>query len=230
MSLVAFYGKKADHPLWNIMEEIQGIIFSVIHDNFIPYNRHQIHATIIGLETLESGGQTINRNYKKVRQQAKKPDLPSLLNYLKSTELFPLTIKTGGYRKEVDYSFTSQGKHPFDRTFSIHKDAIILMGWPYKENLYVSALDDFRHHCTRFGILHKYHDRPGAVDNDAYFVLGRLGKPLDPLTREHLLSRVMRRIETWKGTELTLSRENIHLIRYNELTLEDAEIVFPEGL
>ena len=41
-------------------------------------------------------------------------------------------------------------------------------------------LERLRRDMRRFGVLHKWHDPPERIDNDFYFVLGRVDPSLAP--------------------------------------------------
>lgn len=48
------------------------------------------------------------------------------------------------------------------------------IGWPVQDATVSPALDQFRRRVQHFGLLHKWHRRPDDVDNDFFFVLGRI--------------------------------------------------------
>ena len=52
------------------------------------------------------------------------------------------------------------------------------MGWPCENNSYPMKLDSFRRCLNDANILHKYHSSPNSIDNDFFFVLGRVARSL----------------------------------------------------
>jgi hypothetical protein len=152
---------------------------------FRPYNIHQVHATITGLESVE-GSPRYNRNLAEHRGSWKTMDLLGFSDFLQNTKLLPLTVQIGGFA-DRDYPFTSRNRRPYERSFSIQGDKAVLMGWPVTHEsspagadpnatpesmTYPDTLERIRHHAADFNILHSWHRQPGDVDNDFYMRIG----------------------------------------------------------
>lgn len=182
VSLVALLQHKPP-SLVNLITACQEKLLSTPGVSFQPYTLEQIHATIVGLERLD-GTDDANLNYARHRQKTIAMDLAGLLNYLRSgaASRLPLRVQIGGFA-DRDYTFTSRGQRPFLRSFSIHQDRVVLMGFPYNGRplsiedtdtppVYTPDLDQIRRDCQAFGILHKYHTKPDDCDNDLFFRIG----------------------------------------------------------
>jgi hypothetical protein len=97
----------------------------------------------------------------------------------------PLRVRIGGFRPDQAVPFRSRGQHLAERTFSVPGDAFVLVGWP-AESLAGAGrpLDDLRREMNTAGVLHRYHARPGDVDNNLHLVVGRhAGAPAGALER-----------------------------------------------
>lgn len=90
------------------------------------------------------------------------------------------------------------------------------MAWPFRNKQYVSAIDRLRRECTQFGVLHKYHDTPDAVDNDFFFVLGNIaGTPDDDrlLACQQDVREYMASLDL---PSITLTERELKIVAYRE--------------
>lgn len=111
-----------------------------------------------------------------------------LLDFLRSDKFPAFNIRVGGYREDLNYGFLSQNKHPYFRSFSIQNEIAVAMGWPFDGDRFPNTLDTLRHDFNKVNVLHRWHRTPEAIDNDFYFVLGRVD-------RRFLSEAVIRKVE-----------------------------------
>jgi hypothetical protein len=174
LGIVAFYGKKPP-ALAHLLEACQQQVTRALGAGFQPYDLTQMHATILGLEQIEDGN-GVNRNFVQVRNERRTMDVAGLLEFLRTTNILPFTVQIGGFA-DRPYTFTSRGRTPFARSFTIQGDRTVLMGWPAnpaaKGNAaYPPSLSNLRRVGEQFHILHKYHAKSDDADNDFYLRLG----------------------------------------------------------
>jgi hypothetical protein len=192
-TLVSLIGKKPD-ALVGLLNASQAIIREDLGEYFEAYAIDQIHATIIGLERIEdTPAHHYNRNFWRLRQHKAVMDLQGYLKFLRLSDHFPLKIQIAGFQNR-QYPFTSRGEIPYRRSFTIQGNNVVIMGWPLhkksqsnavssvndnfsESQLYPNTLDHLRRTAQRFNILHAYHWKPTAVDNDFYFRIGLLRNP-----------------------------------------------------
>ena len=149
VTLVAFYGDKPAE-FAALIADCQQRLHAFAGSAFRPYAVAQVHATVVGLE------------------RAADADFEGLFHFLRE-EVRPIQIQIGGFKADRRYPFESRGEHPYRRSFSIQNDVAVAMGWPSS-----GELDRLRRSMQRFGVVHKYHRMPTDIDNDLFFVLGRL--------------------------------------------------------
>jgi hypothetical protein len=72
-----------------------------------------------------------------------------------------------------------------ERAFSVQGEAFVLVGWPADSLAGLGQpLDELRREMNAAGVLHRYHARPGDVDNDLHLVVGHQdGAPAAALAR-----------------------------------------------
>ena len=152
-TLVSHYGNKSDE-LSAYLRQLQEYLSNSFSTGFRPYSLEQIHATIIGFESPGA-------------------EPASILSLLRSAELPSFEIQIGGYAPSRDYGFLSQAQHPAVRSFSVQQDTAVAMGWPGGG---ANDIDRLRRSFNRINIRHKWHQSKMDIDNDFYFVLGRLNR------------------------------------------------------
>lgn len=221
LTLVAFYGEKSNHPLWNLVKELQDRITTILGENFTRYNLKKIHGTIIGLEGRRMGGEVVNENYLKKYGELRAMEIKELIDSIaNNNQLFPICIKVGGYKAEQQFPFISNGKHPYFRSFSIQKTIAVAMGWPVKkigdELTYPSSIDNLRRTCNTFNVLHKYHNPPQFYDNDFFFVLGNLRKELNNNLIERCETQIRNCLANSSLPPIEITPNDLKIVAYSE--------------
>jgi len=185
LTLISLYGSKTGN-LAAAIARCQEIADRTVGAAFTPYDMHQIHATIIGLERHHPPAD--NANFSKHRDHDVAMDFAGFLAYLRGCEYIPFRVQVGGFANR-DYSFTSRNKPPYERSFSVQGDKVVVMGWPVRgepiaaspgtpaaraqeARTYPPTLDAIRRAAQSFGILHPYHRTDADVDNDLFFRIG----------------------------------------------------------
>jgi len=187
ISAVAFYGPKTGR-LRALLTGVQALIAEHVGADFRPYTLEQVHATLIALNGVRAGGAIVNEYLLEYAGVRREMDLPRVMDILARRFAVPLRIRIGGFRPEAPVPFTSRGQHLAERTFSVQGEAFVLVGWP-ADSLTGAArtrrpLDELRREMNAAGALHRYHARPGDVDNDLHLVVGHhAGAPAGALAR-----------------------------------------------
>jgi hypothetical protein len=188
MTIVALYGEKSG-DFAALITCCQDLVRSVLGDGFRPYEPFQIHATIFGLERKASSA-LYNANFSRYRGRDLVMNLEGILDCLRGCSHFPLQVQIGGFGKG-DHQFVSRQASPYQRSFSIQGDKVVMMGWPIhgkpfprppgapsalvqEAKLYPLTLDLIRHTAQAYGVLHAYHQEPADLDNDLFFRIGLL--------------------------------------------------------
>jgi hypothetical protein len=188
MTLVALYGEKSS-DFAALIARCQDLVRSVLDLGFRPYDPYQIHATIFGLERKIPSA-LYNANFARYRGRDLVMNLEGILDYLRRCSHFPLQIQIGGFGKR-DYPFVSRRAGPYQRSFSIQGNKVVMMGWPIRgrpfpmppgtpsalvgeAKLYPLTLEVIRHAAQAHGVLHAYHRERTDVDNDLFFRIGLL--------------------------------------------------------
>jgi hypothetical protein len=184
ISAVAFYGPKTGR-LRELLADVQALIAAHVGEDFRPYRLEQVHATLIALNGVRSGGRIVNEYLLQHAGVAREMDLPRVMDILARRFAAPLAVRIGGFRPSQPVPFTSRGRHLAERTFTVQDRAFVLMGWP-ADSLAGDArpLDELRREMNAAGVLHRYHARAADVDNDMHLVVGHhAGAPADALAR-----------------------------------------------
>lgn len=185
LTLVSLYGDK-HRDFAALIAECQQLAVQVLGSAFSPYDMRQIHATIIGLQRRRASA--CNANFLKHRGKDVAMDLPGFLATLRACEQIPFEVQLGGFAQR-DYPFTSRKAIPYERSFSVQGDKLVVMGWPVcgeprpalpatpaatsrDTRIYPRTLDLIRRTAQRYGILHAYHRLEADVDNDLFFRIG----------------------------------------------------------
>ena len=184
ISVVAFYGPKTGR-LREFLAGVQALIAEQVGGDFRPYTLDQVHATLIALNGVRAGGTIVNEYLLEHAGERREMDLPRVMDILARRFATPLRVRIGGFRPGQAVPFTSRGQHVAERSFSVQGQAFVLVGWP-AESLAGAGrpLDDLRREMNAAGVLHRYHARPGDVDNDLHLVVGhQAGAPAAALAR-----------------------------------------------
>jgi hypothetical protein len=172
VSAVAFYGPKAGR-LRELLAGVQDLIASHVGRDFRPYTHEQVHATLIALNGVRDGGTVVNQYMLELAGRRREMDLPRVMDILARRFATPLPVRIGGFRPDQAPPFTSRGQHPAQRSFSVQDRAFVLVGWPAASIAGDGRpLDELRREMNAAGLLHRYHARPGDVDNDLHMVVG----------------------------------------------------------
>lgn len=179
-SLVSYYGKK-NEQFAAYLNSIQEIIVQEIGNAFLPYSLEQIHGTIIGLEMEKSGHQFKSKWCEKNQKHSEPVNLKKLDEILASDAPVK-NIKFGGFKKEVEYGFTSWNRHPYDRAFSIQGNTMVINGWPVEKITgswqVKPILYQWRKTLESCHLCHKWHNGQNQ-DNDLFMVVGRFDPARD---------------------------------------------------
>jgi hypothetical protein len=186
ISAVAFYGAKAG-VLGGLVGEVQEVLARHCGEWFRPYSLEQVHATLIALNGVRdpATGTIVNEYFLEHAGAAVEMDLPRVMRILASHFAAPLAVRFGGWGADEPVPFRSQGKHLYERGFSVHGRAFVLAGWPA---LALAGdgrpLDRLRRDMNAANVLHKYHRGDADVDDDLYLVVGHHdGAPAGALQR-----------------------------------------------
>jgi hypothetical protein len=176
LTLVSHYGPKPE-AFARLIMELQARLAISLEGSFEPYTVPQVHGTLIGLEGQRVGERVRNGNFWRLRGHDCAMNFEALLAFLRSQSFPAIQLTIGGFRPYELYPFTSQGQHPYLRSFSVQKRRVVAMGWPFG-NSAPGVLNALRKRFQDFGVLHKWHARMDSVDDDFFFVLGQLRSEL----------------------------------------------------
>jgi hypothetical protein len=218
LTLVSHYGKKPPECARRIAA-LQQSLAEAIGVGFRPYDVEQVHGTIVGLEGVRLSGQIQNENFRRLRNEERLVDFDGLLGFLRSPTAPGFSVQIGGFKPDLDYGFTSQGRNPFVRTFSIQGDTAVAMGWPRFGGEFPPCLDQLRRDLQRFGILHKWHRSASDVDNDFFFVLGRFSGPLPEERRAMVEQHVRELLARHEPFLLPVNRDTLSFVAYADREL-----------
>ncbi len=179
-SLVSCYGDKPQ-ALTTIIEKVQSLVIHSLKDAFQPYQPEQVHATIIGMETVNVDNKLYSKWCIENQIRVDPVDWKKLTGFL-IKEIPPVIIQMGGYKSDVDYGFESRCSSPYMRSFSIHANRVVINGWPVTESPegYQSSqvLYHWRKQFQQYHLCHKW-NADGYQDNDFFMVLGTIKKQLN---------------------------------------------------
>jgi len=207
VTLVSHYGEKPD-DLAGLIRYCQELLSFRLAARFRPYQLEQVHGTIIGLEGHQQSGRLLNRN------SGEQVDPEALLRFLRKQ--FPvIEIRIGGFRHWANYGFQSRGTHPYLRSFSIQGKIAVAMGWPVQGDAFANSIDDLRwRFCRDFGVRHKWHNTQDAVDNDFFFVLGRVEESIGPFRLHHAMTEVRTFLSSLDGVLVRIEKDTLRVVAY----------------
>ncbi len=227
-SLVSCYGDKPQ-SLTSIIEKVQSLVLHSLKDAFQPYKPEQVHATIIGMETVNVDNMLYSKWCIENQIRVFPVNWKKLSRFL-IKEIPSVTIQMGGYERDVDYGFESRGESPYMQSFSIHANRVVINGWPvtatpegYQSS---QALYHWRKQFQQYQLCHKW-NADGYQDNDFFMVLGTIKKQLNKNKLGSLLQEA-RGLLTKESIIFTLSPKLLSLVHYQdtELPMESTR-VFP---
>lgn len=214
VTMVACYGDKPPR-LARFIETAQARLGASL-PSFVPYDIRQVHGTIIGLEgsRLRESDCLVNANYLALRGQRRNMDLARAFDLLRRSPGLPLRIQIGGFLPSAQPPFLSRGQHPYERSFSISGEMAVGMGWPHPDAMHPAPLARLRRDLESAGVLHKYHATVDAIDDDFFFVLGRVGQ--GDASKEALRSVTdeLRASMSRAPTEVVVDLHDIHVVGY----------------
>lgn len=208
VTLVSHYGRK-EQALVELISHLQAHLERCLSEAFRPYPLDQVHGTIAGLEGCRSGDVVRNQ------YSNQEVDLRGLTNFLNGETMEPIEVRIGGYRRDDPSRFDSRGLHPYLRSFSIQGEIAVAMGWPVQSDHFRKPLDSMRRQVQRFGLRHKWHKTGTDVDDDFFFVLGRVDRrrvgvvDLDSVAEEIRLI-----LASHTGTRLHIQQNTLRFVGY----------------
>jgi hypothetical protein len=226
VSAVAFYGPKSGR-LRELVAGVQVLIARHVGDDFLPYSPEQVHATLIALNGVRDGGAVVNEYMLELAGQRREMDLPRVMDILARRFATPLPVRIGGFRPDQAAPFTSRGQHPAQRSFSVQDRAFVLVGWPAASIAGDGRpLDELRREMNGAGLLHRYHARPGDVDNDLHMVVGHhAGAPAAALDRA---AAAVRELLAGAPADLAIGRADVKIVAADSHTM--APPLFVSGI
>ena len=230
ITLVSHYGDKSK-DFAAAITQCQQVIAQAVGSAFTPYDIRQIHATIIGLERHRAPAH--NTNFSKHRGRDVAMDFTGFLAYLRGCGHIPFEVQVGGFANR-DYPFTSRKTLPYERSFSVQGDKVVVMGWPvrgeplpappatpaagtHEARIYPPTLDLIRHAAQSFGVLHGYHRAITDVDNDLFFRIGLIDpKATTPPTTSALEIQVRQLLSAQRPLVIEIRLEDIYIAAYDD--------------
>jgi len=230
ITLVSLYGdKKKDFAA--AITQWQQLAAQAVGSAFTPYDIRQIHATIIGFERHQAPA--YNANFSKYRTRDVAMDFTGLLAYLRGCGQIPFEVQLGGFAHR-DYPFTSRKTTPYERSFSVQGDKVVVMGWPVRgepfsvppvtptaatqeARIYPPTLEIVRHAMQGFGVLHGYHREVTDVDNDLFFRIGLIDeKATTPALTTALEIQARRILSAQRPLIIEIRLEDIYIAAYDD--------------
>jgi len=212
LTFVSHYGPKPV-PFADKIRLLQSVITEQLGNRFKPYTVEQVHGTIIGLEGARFETRIRNDNFLRFRGAEQFIDFHGLLDFLRTRPEADWEVRVGGYDLACDHGFTSARQHPFLRSFSIQGEIAVAMGWPHCSGSCVPSLDELRRAFQQFGALHKWHQCESDVDNDFFFVLGRVAPDTESAERD-AVQQIVREHLAAAPFQLLVTRATLSFIAY----------------
>ena len=210
VSLVAHYCKKPQN-LVAIVQHLQGRLSDLMGPAFRPYGIDQVHGTVIALEGCRLGRNLRNQN------SGLFMNLVGLVDFLRSPRFASIRVQVGGYESSGDYPFRSRNIHPYLRSFSIQGNIAVAMGWPVQAGDFPNSLDRLRRGFQEFGVRHKWHRMDADVDNDFYFVLGKLDHGTVERTALESSTEIVRaELASYGPTDVEINRDTVRFVGYSD--------------
>ena len=216
LTLVVGYGSKP-RAFEALIADLQKQLGSQLGSAFRPYALSQVHSTIVGLEGIREADQILNVNFMRLRHERRAMALGRALAVLDGQAL-PLRIRIGGFAAARKYPFTSRGRHPYARSFSLQGSQAVVIGWPVSGTGFPLALDDLRRCFARdANVLHKYHGSVSDIDNDFFFVLGTIDESrVDQASRARIELDVRDRLANREPLIVAWEREHVSVVVYTD--------------
>ena len=206
-AVVAYYdGLPPD--LASLVAKVQRLVGHGVA-SFAPRSLREVHATVIRLGPPGPGR-----------------DLPGLLDHLGTVfAAEPLRVHFGGFT-DRDYAFASRSRRLYERSLILHQGLATMIGWPVgTAHEPVPVLDQVRRSCQRFGVVHKYHDAPGATDPDAYMVVGEYDPNACGANQLDEVARGVREELRRHPVAVRMSPEELQVVVYTDRRLPRQETI-----
>jgi len=236
-TLVSFYGKKQEE-LGAFILACQNQILQTVGVSFLPYQLEQVHGTIIGLEGYRIADKIKNTNFETYLSQSRLIDPGVFLEFARSKDRSPIDINIGGYLPEFR-EFTSRDQEPYQRSFCIQDDIVVVMGWPAVAASGQKLLDKYRRSFNKVNVLHKWHRTSTEIDDDFYLVLGRL-QQINDKKKDQLIKIMRQYLSEQETIEMKLDRKKLSVVGYidpqlplntsNEFSLMDHDLTVDKFL
>jgi hypothetical protein len=229
VTLVSLYGDKSK-DFAAVITQCQQLV-AQSEDSFTPYEMRQIHATVVGLERQRAPA--YNANFSKHRGRDVAMDFDGFLAYLRGSGHIPFEVQLGGFTNR-EYPFMSRKTLPYERSFSVQDDKVVVMGWPVRgepllappatctdalqeARLYPPTLDLIRHAAQGYGILHGYHRAATDVDNDLFFRIGLVDpKAMTPFTTSAVEVQTRQILSAQRPVVIKVGLEDIYIVAYED--------------
>ncbi|MEP7023171.1 MAG: hypothetical protein ABJB47_05040 [Actinomycetota bacterium] len=227
ITAVALYGTKTG-AFRQLLETVQSMLSERLGGKFRPYTLEQVHGTVIrldGVADAETGG-IVNQHYLDVTSTRRAMDHGRVLDILAARLTPPLPIRIGGFRPGAPAAFSSRGQHPHERSFSVQRDAFVLMGWPaatVADGLASQPLDDLRRSMNEANVLHWHHEGPADIDNDFHLVVGHHQEIPPDETAE--AAAAVRGYLAGHPVQVDVGEHDLVVIASESLTLDPAQFV-----
>src|SRR5690606_33995708 len=140
VTLVAWYGPK-EALLASLIAELEALVAKELGKLFEPYAPEQVHATVIGLETVVHHERRVGANFLLARDVDAEIDPERALEIIQTSEHLPFALRIGGQRPDEPAEFLSRDQHPFLRSACVRGGAVVAMGWPWKDARWTSSLE-----------------------------------------------------------------------------------------
>ena len=172
----------------------------------------------------------INKNFQALRGELRPMDVDNAVKFIRTTSMMPMRIRVGGFNERTDYGFKSFGVHPYHRSFSIQGGIAVIMGWPVTNSgTHCMSLHQLRYQFQRHNILHKYHKTDGDIDNDLYFVVGRVSSNIvNTALKRQGEERLRAYLASIEPITIPLTHEDISIVCYSsDLLPQNTSVCLP---
>ena len=192
VTLVAFLGTHGPQEFNELVRNLLALLGELLgkwieRDWVKPVDERIAHATFIGLEAYAEGGKLLNVNLlERLKGSVPRDDVPpmdlgEIVRLCRRLPL-PMRVRFGGFdgpgTHVNPYAGRAPERQPYARSFSIKKNGqMVAIGWPVhhrRDSVLVPTLVGLRHAFERSAVVHKYHRRPMASDNDLFFLLAEV--------------------------------------------------------
>ncbi len=206
-AIVALFGAAPGTDLEHFVARLQQGCHRQWGERFRPRPADTLHTTLIGLDAAEP---LIRGAELEGLLQSPRVDVLGLLRALRADLGGGLTLQYGGYAR-LPTSLTSRGLTLVERSLVLHRDQIVLIGWPLVDGAPSGRLDELRRRWENHGVRHRYPLTEGATDPDAHMVIGELpgGADADELS-------ALRAILADEACRVTLSPQRVSIVLYDD--------------